>query len=497
MEHLLAIDLSGNLLTAVMVEKESGITLVKNWAILQLESELPSQHELNTIVSQTGFREGKFFLSIDCSNCSFRNLSLPFTNRKQLAQVLPFELENLFTIDSKELHMDFLNRGDTDGTSKILAATVKKNLIEQLVLSTEETGLNMDFLTLAGMTYSELLGGVNDSGSWSVILDIGFPNTTCTIVDGTDIQFIRSIKTDPTKQAGFYFSLQDSVISVQRPENLPKVFEKLAAEIRKTVFSASVSFEKLQDHHCYLSGSIGLKHELAPIISDTLPFQTTLLDPLNTPLVKLDANGIVWKNSIMSRSLSLALLDDPKNKMINFRKGVFQKKQPILNRKKILLFAVSPVLFFLSLMTFYCWFDYNSLSTQHNELEEEIYQVFEQTLPQATTNNNPIKQLEAAINDLDHHSGSFQPYLLNQRKVNLLRTITEKTPRSIPVHVARVIIDESKVTLAGNTDNYNNIDTLKRSYSSLDMFKTVAISSANLEQNSKRIRFEIQMEFNQ
>jgi hypothetical protein len=58
----------------------------------------------------------------------------------------------------------------------------------------------------------------------------------------------------------------------------------------------------------------------------------------------------------------------------------------------------------------------------------------------------------------------------------------------------RVVIDAESMLMKGETDTFNTVDTIEKGLETSPYFKSVKITSANLDRSGKRVRFEMKLE---
>ncbi len=81
-----------------------------------------------------------------------------------------------------------------------------------------------------------------------------------------------------------------------------------------------------------------------------------------------------------------------------------------------------------------------------------------------------------------------------QGVLQILKDISQRVPKSIDMHVTRLVVDPETVRISGDTDTFNAVDTIKNRLEPSDLFSAVTITSANRDRTGNRFQFEIKLQ---
>jgi Tfp pilus assembly protein PilN len=81
------------------------------------------------------------------------------------------------------------------------------------------------------------------------------------------------------------------------------------------------------------------------------------------------------------------------------------------------------------------------------------------------------------------------------RVIDILNALSQQIPSSADVKVNRMVAGTDNVVLSGDTDTFNTVDDIKGRLEEADLFKSVTISSADLEKSGNRVRFKLKLDF--
>jgi Tfp pilus assembly protein PilN len=124
-------------------------------------------------------------------------------------------------------------------------------------------------------------------------------------------------------------------------------------------------------------------------------------------------------------------------------------------------------------------------------LDQNIKEVFRKTFPEATRIVDPVQQMRVKIKEMKK---STRPGVRGQGVLQILKEISQRVPKSLDMHVTRLVVDPETVRMSGDTDTFNAVDTIKNRLEPSAHFSAVTITSANRDRTGKRFQFEIKLQ---
>jgi Tfp pilus assembly protein PilN len=79
------------------------------------------------------------------------------------------------------------------------------------------------------------------------------------------------------------------------------------------------------------------------------------------------------------------------------------------------------------------------------------------------------------------------------QSIDILNDISRLIPENLDVELKSIVSGGDNVVVSGNTDTFNAVDDIKTGLEQSELFKTVSISSANMDKSGKRVRFKIKV----
>ncbi len=145
---------------------------------------------------------------------AFHRVSLPFTDRAQLEQALPFTVENDVPFDLDDMVMGW-RIGHVDLQTRVVAALARKETVTDWLAGLAERGLDPASMHVDGDVYGTWGGGAplpvdedNAKAQLVAVVDIGHTDTVVSVIFDGSVQYARSINV-----AGWNFTraIQDSL----------------------------------------------------------------------------------------------------------------------------------------------------------------------------------------------------------------------------------------------------------------------------------------------
>jgi general secretion pathway protein L len=129
----LGIDISDGQVTGVALEQQGKLLAVTACLSLPLSEAADVAPQIIQLCQQFAWREDPCVCGLPLSLLSVRNLALPFSDVKQIAQALPFELEEQLIVPVESLVVDFMVSATANAGSRIIAFAVEKFFLQNLL----------------------------------------------------------------------------------------------------------------------------------------------------------------------------------------------------------------------------------------------------------------------------------------------------------------------------------------------------------------------------
>jgi type II secretion system protein L len=430
---------------------------------------------LETIVDTLNPTGATCVLGIPATVVSFRNLSVPFHDIKKIRQILPFELEPALPIPVEELIFDF-EAVKRDKHEDLLTFSVKKKEIQRYLDLLGSVNLRPAVIMPGGYAAARFISSMTHESDDFLFIDTGENHHTIYAVCSGHVRMVRTL---PVANDGNP-ALRNLETTMQR--TFTALQESLGIAVNpSTVFSAGPQAPLLAAGN---GSSMLLGIPVRPI--DGIRTFPRLKGSLDTP---------DWQSGRLDIALALALMETEAVTGVNFstERSTIQHYWSEY-RKNIILTAV---LLGIALVTALGAqvLGVNAKERRLAELDRQIEAVFRSTFPEVTRVVNPLQQMQIKIKEAGDGNIGFDLTGARVRVIDILNALSLQIPSSADVKVNRMVVGADNVVLSGDTDTFNTVDDIKGRLEEADLFKSVTISSADLEKSGNRVRFKLKLDF--
>jgi len=477
---ILGLDIRNNAVSAVLINSST-----KSARIEAHDSVLiPDQNEgesgltiaLETIVKKIDTSGCVCVASFPAELVTYRNIKVPFKNKKKIIRILPYELEPTLPFPVEDLIIDFhtIKISGNDDHTDIIAAGVEKSAVKTYLDVLTSLKIEPEILTISGYSTALLLTRSAGTPENLLFIDIEVDKATMFAVAGKRIFIIRSLP---------IFSTATSAV------------KSLGTGIQQTI----VSFKELFDidfgpEEILLTGRGLEKFNFERELSQLLELPVKRIELFRETDIDIENYmASSWNHEKMDNALALALSEIKRTDGLNFHKGSFAGKALLDKHKNSLTKTgiLAGVVLALALLNFIL----NSyfMNRKIDRLNHQITAIFKTTFPEVTKIVDPLQQMKVKIEEA-RKSAFFSGKTTKQvRIVDVLKEISERIPAKADVELTRLIVGQGNVLISGNTDTFNSVDEIKSRIEQSELLQKVTITSTNKEKSGSRIRFKLKV----
>jgi Tfp pilus assembly PilM family ATPase/Tfp pilus assembly protein PilN len=445
---------------------------IVSWSVDQEEESLLSA--LDTVLSEMDIQGATCIASLPASLASYRNVKVPFKEKKKLRQILPFELESILPYPPENVIIDFeLLSSPADAEQhQIFATAVQKEKVAWYLDLLASRGIEPEVLTIDGYALAQALAVFSDDKGDRLLVSIEPHLATLFLLHDGKVSLVRSCRVDMSHAAGANY-LSSTIL--QTIDGFQK-HTGLRVDVQEAILTGSA----LEDSH------------VEPAVREHLDIPVRTMDLIAlSGQVSIDTEGIMWKTATMDASLALAMSAIIGFDLINFRregftaqKGWVQYQNDIL--KTALVALVMVLLFFANFVM-----DYVTIKKRSIRLENEVRDVFTSTFPEVTRVVDPLQQMRVKLQELKKEATFKADTNRTVLAIDVLNDISRHIPEQIEVELSNIIINADSVLISGETGGFDAVDDVKNSLEDADLFKNVSSTSSNKDRNGNRVRFKI------
>lgn len=498
------IDIGDDLLSAVLVSGTGRDAQILSCAqhVFRSAAEVDLAEELPLLLEKLGGSKADHCaVGISLSCLSLRNLTLPFTDEKKVRQVLPFELEEQLLQPAEELIITTaLAAADAGGTSLIAAAAEKGMLLHQLEVCRRAGLTEPDSISPAVHALADRLCRTKHTGDKFLLLHGDLSSIQLVLAWQGEIIFMRRLAwPDDVFTHALFVYQEDGSLSMTEPEAAEAAVRRICAQILRSLeyFALHNSKETARPDYFVLTGPAQLCPELLANMEAALDLPGRTCDLVRDGAAVLSkAAAVTWQAALHDKALALALQQAGrrgKEHGLNFRQGELAPARHLFHSRKQLAAVAGTAVLALLLGCGWLITEQQRLKKQQADVAGRMEQVFKESFPGVSPGPDPYIHMQSRLKGMDSSAGAMPLFTEEKRVLSILADISARIPPSIQLQVKQLVIDQNSVIMKGNTDAFNNVNTMQSILSKSDRYAEAKIASAVKGKNDEGILFDIRL----
>jgi len=493
---VLGLDINDGFLAAVVVEQSGQEKRIVSCGSIKLDGEDSIAEMLPLLLEQVSWTGGKSFCGISLSRISLRSLSVPFTEKKKIDQVLPFELEDQLLTPVDDQIIEYVLTKVSGNTSHLLVAGLEKSELRVYLEYLQHNDLNPETISLRIVSLAEQYLEKKTSPADILFLVADLHSINMLVVHHGQIVFVRHLPYPERMFIRASFSFKNGIPSIDHHDEMMEGVASLCEDIKRSIgyfgldSGLSVSPERI-----VLVGFMANENDFQHKIQAEFGLDVVVYDVQQDSGVILRKTACEkWSPAYYNHALAIALRGGRKKQLINFRKHEFAPEKLLFASQPQFIATAVLLVLLIGAGLLYLGLDYRALKTRYDEIGGEMQAIFKETFPDRTKIKDPLVEMKASIRNIQAPSISTPVFSGDKRVLNILADISERVPTDIEIHVSRLVIDQESVRVKGTTDTFNNVNIIQSNLRKSPMYEDVDIVSASADKGSNQIRFELRME---
>jgi general secretion pathway protein L len=422
---------------------------------------------------------------------SLRTFFLPFRDRRRLDQTVPFELESQVPFGLDDVIVDYQVVHRDRAGSSILAALVQRKDLEDHLAVLAAAGLDpkiVDFESLAALNVLSLVGP--ELPATFAYVGGGECRAVVALYRNRHLVGVRTLVGSEVSHNGAGEAADDgsatpTSIAGGRPTVDRDRAAAMVAEIRWTLLALNGA--PLDDPlPCIVAGEGPTFAAVIAALTARTDLAVQRLE--DAPLRNLPA-PVRTQLAAFASPLGLALREvAPDGALgVNFRQGEFayHRGQDELRRGLLRsgVLAAAVVVLFLT----HTYMGFRQLATRLAAVDEEIYTVYAQTLPDAPRVADPKAQIQAEIDAAQRKLQMLGGLVAGGglTAIDVLRTITNAVPDTIKMDTDEYVMDTDGVRMKVKTDSFESVDAIKQQLLNTHYFGDVQVKDVKTATDGK------------
>jgi len=407
-------------------------------------------------------------VSIDGDVSFVHRLSLPITAQKQLAEVIPFELEAQVPVDIESLVYDYLilPRDHAGTTIEVLAAAARiEHVRDRLGLVSRAVSREAERVGVGALPLANLATVIPE-------LDGDTPTAVVELADDRSEVVVLA--------RGFPVFARTLSIGVS---GLPQSAPLLAAQLRQTMAAANATLAAPVSA-VYLTGG-------GSAASGAEAYLANELNVAVVPLPRPDIDGLTPDQSDVlprfARALGLGLGLRGRARDLDLRRGglAYQRSHAFLKEKAPLLGALGATI--LVSFLFSTWAELRSLSREHDALAAELSAASKDALGEETDDPDRVKELlegaaaKAEIDPMPHFDG-----------FDLMVELSKAVPATITHDIEELELSREHVRIRGIVGSAAEAQQIADGMKQDKCMSDVKITKVSQVVNSTRQKYQLE-----
>ncbi|SEM51986.1 general secretion pathway protein L [Syntrophus gentianae] len=503
-KKILGIDIGSTFLKAVALKCDlTGRVTVTASALIDMEAAGGLETSLRKLFADKSFKNGDCVFSIPARSCSFRNLSLPFTEEKTIDEIITYELEPHLPDPIETVIVDSLPLSSAGGSTEVLAAAARRQDIQKLSQYAEGHSIAVIDTDAVPVALNLLDTDIPDD-SW-ILLDIGDRSSVAVFVQKKSIVHVRSFSWGMAELAETGMEQTDSLHDDESqsgikqangtrpasPEAHGRPFQRFQEIVDTLQLLAVKGLLEAPSAHIYLTGGGVLDEALRKDLESFFKLPVLVVDLLKRRGIALQGkNPMSWNAPLMNQALALALRGMTASRGFNFRKDeTVSKKKPQGIRGHLLWTAAMVVIFFLCLATWQIA-HYYADSRKLSNLKAEITKTFKSSCPEVTRIVDPVRQLQQKINEAKNVSGGMEngPLFLEQWKKAM-----DALHENSGILVSGINYNSISLEISGEASDYQVINNWKNELEKARSFADIQMQFGGNKDKDAKNTFRLRM----
>jgi type II secretion system protein L len=504
-KHILGLDIGKSCLKAVLVEAGlRGSIRIVAWEKVDITGANGVREALRRIQEVPVLTVPSCQTSLAARSFSFRNMKLPFKDRKKILQTLPFELESLIPHPVESVLVDFTIIDQAQG-SDLFTAVVPRAEVQERIALLSEYGFDAETIDVETVPVAARLMSSSAADSLNLLLDVGASDSTGVFFKGGKILQVRSFPfggdhiTNALSEAlGISFFEAEMRKrrgdTEQAEEQITEACQKFFASVKNTMSSLRLSGLINEDPATvWLTGGGGLYRKLADDLSRALAAPVERVNMTQLAGIKpVGGDDAGWDSMVMNGALALALKPLAKDAGFNFRQGDLRRKGAAfkLDLGVNPRWAAAAAALILVLAGGDLALSYFTDKARLDQLRTETTTLLQRNFPEVTRVVDPAQQFRTKIAEAKRLASASRAAASGDSVLGVMKDLSEKVPESTDFVITSLVFDGNRVDIRGEATGFDAAETIKKELEKTGRYLSVAVSSSTVKQGN-RVEFEL------
>ncbi|MGH0032051.1 MAG: type II secretion system protein GspL [Myxococcota bacterium] len=504
LKNVLGLDVGSHGVKAVELQQGLRSLQAVNVKSVERESELPLAELVQRLVHVHRLSTDHVVTAVRGDRLSVRRLSFPFSERRRLAQAVPFEIEDALPFDLEDVVLDWDPLTSERHRGDVIAAIAPRAAVSELIECLHQAGCDPRTVEAEGLVLANLRALFELPGD-RLLVDLGHSKTTfCALSEAGPVaarsfqvagaaltEAIAQDRALPLEEAERE-KLEHGIVDPVLGRVLPKasaVIEQIAGEMVR--FAASIENllpGGIQD--VTLVGGTAQLDRIEELLAERTGFD---VQRLGLPRAEEGAGLVAGGSPVLfGPAIALALRGTARGTTdMNFRQDEFARRLDFGRYRRD--FGVTAVLaaivLALALVSFVTNRALESAGT--GDVEAQIAALYQQAFPGQAVPGDPVRALRDAVRDAQGRAEFLGVYSGNLSALDLLQEISKRIPEDLDVTFEELSIDGQTIRIRVIAGSFEAADRLGSELKGFAPFAQTRIGAIETDRITGDKKFQV------
>jgi hypothetical protein len=475
-QRILAIEVAGDRLRAATADRTwNSFQFIGVFETHRAEGEESLAPALRRLTEKTGHAD-VVISAIPTDSVAKRLLELPFRDLRKLHQVVPFALEEHLPFSVDSAAVTFLRVGRSGDKSLVLAASARKQEMQNHLQLLASAGLDPKTVTIAPFAVAALFARSKNGKQTTahLVIDAEQSSTSFVLLD----------------QKGIPRAMRTIAAGLLTPQGAARSADEMAPivnTLRQTILAHT---GELDHADLVITGRGAMIPKLRGNLSDALALAThdfdcsALFEGARPDMIRF----------VTPVAMLLGEMPNHPVELLNFRQGEFAFRGR--TRGDLTPFYTTGILaagLIGFMLLHFVLGVYGKIHHLHL-IDREIAKMAAPVLGEDVS-SDPIGQLRAGISAMDKQLRLLGGNTSRNSALDTLMTVSQTLPARIPAQLEEFQVDPTGLRVTGLADSFGTVDQVKRALDQSGAFGSIEVTHANSSSEPNKVEFRLSADF--
>lgn len=504
LRNVLGLDLGSHCVKAVELAQGFRSVEAEQMRLAPRAGELGVGELVERLVQVHQLRTDNVVTALRGDRLSVRNLSFPFTERRRLAQAVPFEVGDQLPFDLHQVVLDWDVLRSERGRADVIAAVAQRRAVSELIETLREAHCEPRVVEAEGLVLGNL-SSVFDLEGHRLLIDLGHHKTTfCLLREGKAVSARslavaglaltealaqdRGLDAATAERVKCEEGIVDPALGVPGPK-VSAVIDQIAGETVRLTAALEPLVPGGVSEVTLLGGTAQLDR-----------IEEMLAERTNLPTARLalprseEGMGLVAGGSplLFAPAVALALRGTPRARTsMNFRQDEFAQRVDLSRYRRDFgsTGVMAAIVAFLALLSF----GTGSIleARRASQVEAQVAALYSEAFPGEPVPDNPLAAMREALRDANQRAEFLGVYRGNLSALDLLAEISRRIPADLDLVFEELSIDRQTVRIRVYSKSFEAADRLGAELAKFAPFAQARLGAIETEKRTGAKKFNV------